>query len=86
MTSISYIYIIWSESGMVKVGKSDDPKKRLSSIKNGHPFSCKITHTFPIANDDPYIIERKCHEALSKTFQKVREWYKASVDDIFEIT
>lgn len=29
-TEISYVYVIWSESGMVKVGKSDNPKNRIS--------------------------------------------------------
>lgn len=72
-----YIYIIAiDEVGMVKVGISDNPQKRLSQLTTGSPFKMRIEHSFAAPS-------RKAAEDIERGFHRVYadkrgngEWFK----------
>lgn len=81
---ISYIYIISSDNGMTKLGKANDPYKRLRQLITGNPNNCSISYTIPVPYEEALILEQKCHRLLSSKFESRSEWYNATADRILE--
>ena len=70
----AYVYIALSENGLVKIGRSVDPYKRLKTLQNttGHIFT-KIFLTDLIFNFSK--IENQMHRYF-KDFKKQGEWFE----------
>jgi hypothetical protein len=73
-----FVYFIQGETGgPIKIGYSDDVKKRLKGLQTGHPDNLKILFAFPGNIDD----EKSMHSKFEK--HRLRgEWFKP-VDEIF---
>ncbi len=65
------LYIIQSDlTGMIKIGRSKYPKKRLKQLQTGNPNKLKIIATF----DNEGWKEKILHERL-KNFRLEGEWF-----------
>jgi hypothetical protein len=71
-----FVYILkCSQTGVIKIGISHNPAKRLSAIQTGYPFLLKLDRV--ILTDDPRLTERQLHKALDD-FRLKGEWFDGS--------
>lgn len=82
----TYIYLIQDkETGLTKIGRSEDPQKRLKQLKYPgtlmpRPLDFFIYHSWA---DDPRV-EKELHSKFKE--QRVRgEWFNLSKDDLVKI-
>lgn len=66
-----YLYFIQSsEKGMIKIGRSAHPEKRLKQLQTGNPHLLKLICSFEnLGHREKYL-----HEHLKK-FRKKGEWF-----------
>lgn len=69
-----FLYII-SDGTDAKIGVSKQPEKRLKSLQTGSPKKLILYATYEILDKNPFGFEKKCHEAISKSYQKRGEWF-----------
>jgi len=87
-TTTLHVYIMFAEMrGIydkmnVKIGVSDNPKKRLKGIQTGCPGDVHLIRTFE-AGQDAYIHEGYLHK-LYKEFSTGGEWFEFSNDYFVE--
>ena len=80
-----YLYIIQSDlTGMIKIGRSINPQKRLKQLQTGNPNKLKLIALF----ENQGWKEKILHERLS-TFRLEGEWFKYECvgslpDDLYE--
>lgn len=67
----NFLYVIRAENGLLKIGISQDPKKRLSSLQVGSPIPLELIYTMPEAT---YDFEKHVHKAL-RDYRKHGEWF-----------
>lgn len=85
MNSKDHLYIIQSDfTGMIKIGRSKDPSKRLKQLQTGNPNKLRLIASF---NGQGWK-EKILHESLKK-FRKEGEWFDYNCvgsipDDIYE--
>ena len=66
-----HLYLIQSDkSGMIKIGRSVDPEKRLKNLQTGNPNRLKLIAVF----ENQGYREKLLHEELDK-FRKKGEWF-----------
>ncbi len=84
--SDKYIYLIKSESGLTKIGMSNNPKRRLRQIK----LSGYDAHIVSLFMPEPQIdlsanyLEKILHKFF-KEKRKFGEWFNLDENDIFYI-
>jgi hypothetical protein len=67
------VYIMQcSQTGVVKIGVSNNPVSRLSAIQTGYPFLLKLERI--IKTDEPRLLERQLHKLLDD-FRLKGEWF-----------
>jgi len=66
------VYVIEHEHGYVKIGVSENPKQRVSSLQTGCPY--KISVIGQINTSTPFEVETRLHERYNKR-KKRGEWY-----------
>ncbi len=78
----AYVYIALSENGLIKIGRSTDPYKRLKTLQNstGYIFT-KIFLTDLIFNFSE--IENKMHKYF-KSYKKQGEWFEINFETAVE--
>lgn len=76
--SAHYTYIIASYGGVVKIGHSATPKRRLSALQIGSPFALRIDKTWKLAKERAKLLERQMHAAFSWAYER-GEWFRVSV-------
>ena len=87
-TTTLHVYIMYAEMrGIfdkmnVKIGVSDNPKKRLKGVQTGCPGEVHLIHTFE-AGQDAYLHEGYFHK-LYKEFSTGGEWFEFSNDHFVE--
>lgn len=84
--TLQHLYLFRSESGLYKIGISQDVKKRALSIKSSSGFEVEILSVWNTGNRDSRSVERALHDYL-KDFRKIGEWFEfrdESVVDIFD--
>jgi len=87
-TTTLHVYIMYAEMrGIfdkmnVKIGVSDNPKKRLKEVQTGCPGEVYLIRTFE-AGQDRYIHEGYFHK-LYKEFSTGGEWFEFSNDHFVE--
>lgn len=69
-----------SNTGLVKIGRTTDINKRLSSLQTGHPSHLQLLHTIDCAD---YILEEAFLHSILRYFRTRGEWFRLS-DDIIE--
>ncbi len=75
----SYIYIIHDGENNVKIGKSDNPKKRVKSLQTGHPKNLEVLKTFSVPKSKVFKIEKECHRKLNTSYEKRGEWFHSVI-------
>jgi|TARA_R100000084_G_scaffold29063_1_gene10552 hypothetical protein len=87
-TTTLHVYVMFAEmrgiydSVNIKIGVSDNPKKRLKGVQTGCPGDVHLIRTFE-AGQDAYIHEGYFHK-LYKEFSTGREWFEFSNDYFVE--
>ncbi len=67
-----HLYIIQAKTtGHVKIGRSDDPEKRLVQLQTGNPTSLRLI----LVAHGKGAQEKSLHRALSR-YQTIGEWFK----------
>ena len=85
MKKKDYLYFIQSDvTGMIKVGRSKDPVKRLKQLQTGNPNKLKLIASFENSGWKEKII----HERLEK-WSEQGEWFNCECvgsipDDLYE--
>lgn len=75
----SYVYFVEAKNlGLVKIGFSKDPSKRLKDLQTGSPDELEGLFTFPGTKQKEKELHRKLHR-----FRVRGEWFK--LDDIGSI-
>ena len=73
----TYIYIINDGDNNVKIGKSNNPSKRVKTLQTGNPKSLEIVATFPVSKEKVFTVEKKCHHKLNTIYEKRGEWFRS---------
>lgn len=68
-----FCYVIRGTHGYVKIGSSNDPYGRLSSLQTGSPFPLDVVSTVPVAYDAAEI-EHAAHDLLDR-HRVLNEWF-----------
>lgn len=88
----SYVYVI-TNGRFLKIGKSNNPNKRLKALQTASPEKLEILTTFECDNEEKaYMLESK----LQKSFSSKRtipitgsgrpcEWFDVTLDDVIEL-
>ena len=85
MRNKDHLYIIQSDfTGMIKIGRSKDPQRRLKQLQTGNPNKLKLIASFKGQGWKEKIL----HENLEK-FRKEGEWFDYNCvgsipDDLYE--
>lgn len=74
---MSFVYVI-SDGDHVKVGRSDNPTTRLSSLQTGTTKKLALLHQFGCAR--PKLVEARVHEELSDR-RVTGEWFLVSPEE-----
>jgi len=81
-SNLSYIYVIASKTGTVKVGYSTNPQMRLASLQTASPDQLRLANV--LATDiDGRMIEAEAHRILDP-HRLAGEWFDVSPDVAFE--
>ena len=70
---MKYVYLIQSiDSGLYKIGISNNPNKRLKQLQTGNGESLKLIHSFK--SNYPNKLETALHNRYSH-LKKINEWF-----------
>jgi hypothetical protein len=76
-----YLYVIQSEdSDYIKIGRTNNPKKRLSDLQSGNPN--KLSYLILLKGKG--YLEKSIHEDL-KSYRVRGEWFKKSCIDLLRV-
>lgn len=67
------IYLIWSETGHYKIGRSANPRQRFSSLRSSSPLPLRLIHFFETS--DCISVERDLHERFKSSRIAGGEWF-----------
>ena len=79
------LYIITNPAinGWVKVGMTNQPETRISTLNTGSPFDYEIAHQLPLTSG---IQDKDLHKTLTNAgIEKRREWFKVAANDALEL-
>lgn len=80
---MTYLYVIGSPLGPVKIGFSSNPRSRLAQIRTASPVPVDIHACFDVGNY-PQEIERMVHFALRESRQ-AGEWFDIAAEQAVEV-
>lgn len=73
-----YLYIIENcDTGQVKIGYSQCPRSRCSSLQTGSSAQLQLVHTVSVSPSRARILENKLHHELSH-YRARGEWFNLS--------
>jgi hypothetical protein len=76
---MSYVYCIRnSKSGKIKIGKGNNPRRRLQTLQTGNADILILEGT--IETDNPFKIEKILHRMFD-AFRQGGEWFELSEKD-----
>jgi len=78
MSDISKTYIISNAMGLIKIGQSFEPEKRVKQVESNSGIPCKLEYEIKGG-----FLERRAHEALSN-YRTVGEWFECPIDVAIE--
>lgn len=76
-----YVYIIESELGIYKIGRTKNVDARISQLKS-LPFKIELVHTITCEDDQQF--EQGLHDRF-KDKRKTGEWFNLTKDDIEQL-
>ncbi len=65
------VYFIRADNGLIKIGKSNNPKERLKALQAGSPLKLRIVKTIPGGMN----LEQKLHKYFDH-LRQYGEWFK----------
>ena len=68
----------------VKIGISDNPKKRLSQIKTASPYPVVIVAAFPMPGREFAVAAEKCFHKVYRPARMNGEWFDLRPDEAVE--
>lgn len=75
-----YVYVINSSAGLVKIGVSDNPSRRLATIQKHSPIQLWLFKSLDVGDRGlAYEIESLSHNHLSE-FRSHGEWFKVDAE------
>ena len=72
---MSFVYLVASGKDIVKVGKADDVRKRISTLQTSSPFEMQVFHTIEVSSDNVGALEKLIHKRL-KRYHLRGEWFR----------
>lgn len=75
-----FVYVIGVESGPVKVGISNAPRARLSSIQTGCPYPLSLLHEQAFSSRDEAAREERIFHDVHRDVRLVGEWFDMPAD------
>lgn len=75
----SFIYLIESDQGHVKIGYSQDPTARLAQLQTAHGKPLVLKYTREISEANTATMERIIHDQL-KQYRLSGEWFDIASD------
>jgi len=77
-----YVYAIAHPHGYIKIGRSNDPQKRLQAHQTSTPYDLWLLASLPV--EDSQEIESELHELFEEK-QVSGEWFELNYDDYDDI-
>lgn len=78
--SFNSLYVIQSEEGILKVGITQDIKRRYGGLVSGNPLRLNLAHIVLFERGGARDMERAMHKALAP-YRVTGEWFKADLDE-----
>lgn len=75
----SYIYIISSTNGRIKIGYSKNPLKRLKSLQTGNDCKLTLEYMQEVSLNKVKLIEQKVHNSM-RYLRKSGEWFEMDLE------
>lgn len=69
------VYTIESDTGLTKIGVSNDVWRRLKILQTGNPHKLHVSSAFEVTAVSAYEMERRLHERLA-VYRVVGEWFR----------
>jgi hypothetical protein len=81
--NITYVYVMYNEErNRCKIGKANNPKKRLADLQTGSVDDLEITYQQPVDKSIASSVERLAHKiAVEAGKRKKREWFSRTTPD-----
>ena len=76
------LYVIASDNGLIKLGRSQEPDSRLRSLQTATGNMLRLCHTTEL-RDDCAAIENAAHRLLADK-RKAGEWFDVGVDEAID--
>lgn len=73
-TQFKYIYVVTDGRGNIKIGISNNPNKRLSTLQTASPVQLKIYATVRVECSQIHAYERAIHRRLGRN-RHIGEWF-----------
>lgn len=70
----SFVYFVQAETGKVKIGYSQDPIDRLTSMRIGSPVKIWLVGAFEVRQHSVHALEKVLHRAF-RAYHSHGEWY-----------
>lgn len=81
-TKGGFVYLIWAENGLHKIGKAKDLESRFYAFTNMMPLKIELVHSFFSENYSQ--AERKLHIMFAEK-REIGEWFRLSPLEIHYI-
>jgi len=76
---IGYVYILKSDSGLYKIGKTHNLQARIKTIKTSSPSEIEVERVFKSINCGE--AEKELHDRFS-AFRKTGEWFQLEQEEL----
>jgi hypothetical protein len=74
-----FVYLLSCEEGYFKIGRTNNPERRLDELHTLPPFKFELEHTIPA--DDMKAAEKELHQRFAE--KRVNgEWFRLGVEDV----
>jgi hypothetical protein len=77
----SYVYVIWSECGRAKIGTTDNPSARVSTLARQSPYPLDFIALMMCKRGLGWFFEERLHE-LFKSRRVHGEWFDLTLEEI----
>jgi len=78
--AVSFVYVVSSDTGVVKVGFSKDVASRLATLQTGNPDRLKVYTHHEVPASLAQIVERRAHELLHAAHM-CGEWFQVTAHE-----
>lgn len=73
------VYVVESDAGVVKIGRSAEPERRIRQLATASGAVLRLRHTTPI-REDASLVEALAHQALTHK-RRAGEWFEVTSEE-----